>query len=46
MIIFQQQEFLVKWEGYPDAENTWEPRANLTDNIVFKEFIQAVRSVR
>ncbi|KAK4194427.1 hypothetical protein QBC40DRAFT_290780 [Triangularia verruculosa] len=21
--------FLVKWEGYPESENTWEPKANL-----------------
>ena len=24
-----QQRFLVKWKGYPDSENTWEPRTNL-----------------
>ena len=23
------QEFLVKWKGYPDSENTWEPEKNL-----------------
>ena len=22
-------DFLVKWKGYPDSENTWEPRAHL-----------------
>ncbi|GAA5978447.1 hypothetical protein JCM11641_007948 [Rhodosporidiobolus odoratus] len=24
-------EYLVKWEGYPDAENTWEPALELED---------------
>ncbi|GAA5988700.1 hypothetical protein JCM11641_006509 [Rhodosporidiobolus odoratus] len=24
-------EYLVKWEGYPDAENTWEPASELED---------------
>jgi hypothetical protein len=23
------QEWLVKWKGYPDTENTWEPESNL-----------------
>lgn len=25
-----QWEYLVKWTGYPDSENTWEPAANIT----------------
>ena len=23
-------KFLVKWKGYSDADNTWEPESNLT----------------
>jgi hypothetical protein len=26
-----QKEFLVKWLGYDDSENTWEPETNLTN---------------
>lgn len=29
----------VKWEGYPDSENTWEPAANLKNCESFHEFI-------
>ena len=28
------QEFLIKWEGYDDAHNSWEPRKNLTDDLL------------
>ena len=24
-----QREYLIKWEGYNDSENTWEPTKNL-----------------
>ena len=30
--------FQVKWEGYDDAENTWEPRENLTERLVNEWF--------
>ena len=36
------QEFLIKWLGYDDAHNSWEPRKNLTDDLV-KDFSHAMR---
>jgi hypothetical protein len=27
----RRDEYLVKWLGYPDSENTWEPVTNLTN---------------
>ena len=28
------QEFLIKWLGYDDAHNSWEPRKNLTSDLL------------
>lgn len=28
------QEFLIKWQGYDDAHNSWEPRKNLTPDLL------------
>ena len=27
-------QFLVKWENYPDEENTWEPRSSIPDYVL------------
>ena len=31
-------EFLVKWEGYPHSENTWEPKKEIKHTIAFIDF--------
>ena len=28
------QEFLIKWLGYDDSHNSWEPRQNLTEDLL------------
>ena len=28
------QEFLIKWLGYDDSHNSWEPRKNLTEDLL------------
>ncbi len=25
--------YLIKWAGYPDSDNTWEPRSHLPDSV-------------
>jgi hypothetical protein len=32
-------QFHVKWLGYPDSENTWEPYANLRDTVKLTEYL-------
>ncbi|XP_020832246.1 histone-lysine N-methyltransferase SUV39H1 isoform X2 [Phascolarctos cinereus] len=34
----EQEYYLVKWRGYPDSENTWEPRRNLRCAGILKQF--------
>ena len=33
-----QREYLVKWEGYDDSANTWEPEENFEDISVIQEY--------
>ena len=33
-------EYLLKWTGYPDSENTWEPRSNLDCSELIQAYLK------
>jgi len=35
----RRKEYLVKWEGYSDSENTWEPYKNVKMSSVFQNYL-------
>ncbi len=35
-----QLQFLVKWQDYPDSENTWEPWSNLRRNLHAHDYMR------
>jgi hypothetical protein len=37
----ERDKFFIKWEGYPDSENTWEPSENLPEEMV-EEFLNEI----
>ena len=34
----EEKQYLVRWKGYADSENTWEPAANILDSDLIKDF--------
>ena len=36
-----KSQFFIKWEGYPDDQNTWEPLENLPEDMV-EEYLTAI----
>ena len=40
-VIQGEEHYLVKWEGYPSSQNTWEPLSSFGDNLtLINEFIR------
>lgn len=37
-IFFLQPHYLIKYKGYPDEENTWEPTENLNCTRLIRKF--------
>lgn len=40
------QYFLVKWVGYPESENTWEPEGNLDCQVLVDQYLAEKKSKR
>jgi hypothetical protein len=39
-----ESEYLVKWEGYDDTENSWEPYKNVKKLDKFEEYITSLEN--
>ena len=36
--VWNKQKYLVKWQGWPDANTTWEPEEHLMDLTVLDDY--------
>src|SRR5712672_1075819 len=39
---WRQLQYLVKWLGYPESDNTWEPAGHLQTPVLLKEYHRRV----
>ncbi|XP_012564927.1 heterochromatin protein 1-like [Hydra vulgaris] len=37
-------QYLIKWEGYPSSQNTWEPEENIFDPQVIQKYINSKKT--
>ena len=42
----QKLQYLVKWWGYLDSNNTWEPKENLHADNLIQEYEQRIQHIR
>ncbi|GIX61671.1 ATPase, AFG1 family protein [Babesia caballi] len=42
----KQPKYLVKWKGFTDSDNTWEPEANLTNLPAFASKMKTLKQAR
>ena len=36
--VWNKQKYLVKWQGWPDADTTWEPEEHLVDLTALDDY--------
>ena len=41
-----KQEFFIKWQGYPNKDNTWEPTSHLNAELINHYFSQQNNSTK
>lgn len=37
-VVKRKKEYLVKWQGYPESQNSWEPASHITDKSLISDF--------
>eukprot|EP00056_Hartaetosiga_gracilis_P012433 m.198605 g.198605 ORF g.198605 m.198605 type:complete len:137 (-) comp13687_c1_seq2:375-785(-) len=42
-ILLGKMEYLVKWEGFDNSHNTWEPKASLINNVELQNYIEMTK---
>jgi chromobox protein 1 len=41
----EKGQYFIKWEGYPDEQNTWEPPEHLPEDIL-AEYLNPMKELR